>query len=79
VAPPTPDPTRDIVVHCFRLIDALSGDAVGERWSVWLGRGNEGSFDRESEALAAARALAEQSGREIWLERDGQIRRITDP
>jgi hypothetical protein len=50
----TPDERRDVVVHQFKAIDALTGDPVGERWSVWLGRDNEGSFDTEAEALAGA-------------------------
>jgi hypothetical protein len=67
VAAPTPNADRDIVVHRFTLVDALTGDAVGERWSVWLGRDNEGSFDSERDALAAAQRLAEDTGRDVWL------------
>jgi protein-disulfide isomerase-like protein with CxxC motif len=74
----TPDERRDVVVHQFKAIDALTGDPVGERWSVWLGRDNEGSFDTEGEALAAARAIAEEHGVPAWLARHNEaIVRIT--
>jgi hypothetical protein len=77
MAAPTPDHTCDVVVHRFTLVDALTGDPVGERWTVWLGRENEGSFDSEAEAFAVARRLAEDSGRDAWLERDRSFRRLT--
>jgi hypothetical protein len=68
----TPDEDRDVVVHAFTLIDALTGEALGDRWSVWLGRDSEGSFETESEALSAARAIADQCGRPAWLQKNGQ-------
>ena len=74
-----PDPNRDIVIHAFTLVDALSGDAVGERWSVWFGADDEGSFDREADARAAARRLAEESGRAIWMERNGLHTPVGEP
>jgi hypothetical protein len=69
VADLTPDESRDVIVHAFTLVDALAGDPVGERWSVWLGQENEGSFDSEDDALAAARAIAEEHGVAAWLRR----------
>ena len=72
----TPDHARDIVVHAFTLVDALTGDAVGERWSVWLGRETEGTFDSENEALAVAHALASDTGRPVWYQHDGRTVRI---
>ena len=32
----TPDENRDVVVHAYTLVDALTGDPIGKRWSVWL-------------------------------------------
>jgi hypothetical protein len=73
----TPDENRDVIVHAFTLVDALAGDPVGERWSVWLGRESEGSFDSEGDALAAARAIAEDHGVAAWLRRDnGTMERL---
>jgi hypothetical protein len=63
----TPDPSRDIVVYHFPAVDALSGDAIGDRWSIWIGRESYGAFDREGDALGEARALAEETGRPAWL------------
>ena len=68
----TPDQNRDVIIHAFTLIDALSGETLGERWSVWLGRDNEGSFESEGEALSAARAIADECGRPAWLRKSGQ-------
>ena len=67
-----PDEERDIIVHAFMLVDALSGDELGERWSVWCGRESAGAFESEAEALAAARAAGEESHRPVWLVRAGQ-------
>ena len=67
-----PDPDRDILVHVFDAIDALTGEHQGERWSVWCGRESVGSFDSEDEALAAARAEAATVDRPVWLMRPGQ-------
>lgn len=67
----TPDENRDVTVHAFTLVDALTGDTLGDRWSVWLGGASEGSFDTESDALAAARAIADEHGVPAWLVRDG--------
>ena len=64
-------------MHRFTLVDALTGEEVGERWSVWLGREAEGSFDAENEALATARRLVEQTGRDAWIgEQDGTWSRL---
>ena len=67
----TPDGDRDVVVHAFTLLDALTGERIGERWSVWIGRDCEGSFDTEAEALAAARAIADEHGVPAWLVCEG--------
>jgi hypothetical protein len=67
----TPDANRDVVVHAFTLVDALTGEAVGDRWSVWIGRDREGSFDNEGDALARARAIADERGVPAWLVRAG--------
>jgi len=66
-----PDPDRDILVHVFDAIDALTGEHQGERWSVWCGRESAGAFESEADAIAAARAAAEDSGRPVWLVRPG--------
>jgi hypothetical protein len=66
-----PDEDRDVIVHAFTLIDALTGEPLGDRWSVWLGRDNEGSFETEGEALSAARAIADECGRPAWLRKSG--------
>jgi hypothetical protein len=73
------DANRDVFVHAFTLVDALTGEAIGERWSVWIGPDNEGSFDSEGEALAAALAIAVERGVPAWLTRDdgGAIAPIT--
>ena len=66
------DTDRDIVVHRFEAVDALTGQAIGDRWTVWFGRESEGSFDTEDEALATARALADETGRPAWLQEHGR-------
>jgi hypothetical protein len=68
----TPDHDRDVVVHQFTAIDALTGQALGDRWSVWAGRESEGSFDGEAEAIAAARAVADERGAPLWLLQEGR-------
>jgi hypothetical protein len=73
-----PDHDRDVIVHLFAAVDALTGDAVGERWSVWCGRNSAGSFDSEDEALAAARAEAAGADRPIWLLRPGHPPALVD-
>ena len=67
-----PDPDRDVIVHAITLVDALTGAEVGCRWSVWIGREHEGSFDAEGDALVVAQALAVERGRPAWLFRDGR-------
>jgi hypothetical protein len=68
----TPDHDRDIVVHAFAAVDALTGAPIGERWSVWCGRESQGSFDSEAEALAAAHAAADGRDALIWLIQEGR-------
>ena len=63
----TPDPRRDVMVYQVAMVDALSGAPIGDRWTVWVGRESEGSFDREGEAIAAAITLAGDHGRPAWL------------
>ena len=63
----TPDPDRDVMVYRVAMVDALTGDALGDRWTVWAGRESEGSFDDESEAIACAAGLAADEGRPAWL------------
>jgi hypothetical protein len=67
----TPDPDRDVVVHHFTAIDALTGETVGDRWTVWVGRESEGAFDTESDAVIAACDLAASHGVPAWLQEDG--------
>ena len=67
----TPDDDRDVIVHAFTLIDALTGEPLGDRWSVWLGCNSEASFETEAEALSVARALADEYGRPAWLRKSG--------
>ena len=68
----TPDQDRDVVVHQFTAVDALTGATIGERWSVWCGRESEGSFDSENEALAAARSIADERDAPVWLIQHGR-------
>jgi hypothetical protein len=63
----TPDPARDVMVYEVAMIDALSGASIGDRWTVWVGRESEGSFDREGEAVALALQLADDHGVPAWL------------
>ena len=63
--------SRDVIVHRFTAVDALSDSALGDRWSVWLGDESHGSFDNEADALDAARALAADTGRSAWLNEEG--------
>jgi hypothetical protein len=65
------DQSRDVIVHRFAAVDALTGSAIGDRWSVWLGEESHGSFDNEGEALELARALAAETGRSAWLHEEG--------
>jgi hypothetical protein len=68
----SPDHERDVVVHQFTALDALTGEMVGDRWSVWAGRESQGSFENEAEALDAARMLGEECGAPVWLLRTGE-------
>jgi len=68
----TPDGDFDIIIHVFTSIDALTGEPLGERWSVWYGSESVGAFDSEVEALATAREAAKESGRPVWLVRSGR-------
>jgi hypothetical protein len=63
--------SRDVIVHRFAAVDALTASTLGDRWSVWLGAESHGSFDNEAEALDVARALAAETGRSAWLNDDG--------
>jgi len=67
----TPDDDRDIIIHVFTSLDALTGEPLGERWSVWCGRESAGAFESEAEAMATAREASEESGRPVWLVRSG--------
>ena len=67
----TPDPEHDVMVYQVSMIDALGGASIGDRWSVWVGRDNEGVFDNESEAVTIAVGLAIDNGRPAWLVKDG--------
>jgi hypothetical protein len=68
---PSPDHDRDVIVHRFMAVDALTGAEIGDRWSVWCGRDSEGAFDTEGEAFAAAFALAGDREVPIWLIQTG--------
>jgi hypothetical protein len=59
------------MVHQVAMVDALSGVSIGDRWTVWIGAGCEGSYDNEAEAIAAALALAVEHRRPAWRTRDG--------
>jgi hypothetical protein len=67
----TPDPERDVMVYAVSMIDALSGVSIGDRWTVWVGRESQGSFDSESEAIAIAIDLANEHGCTAWLIKEG--------
>ena len=69
----TPDPRRDVMVYQVAMVDALSGVAIGDRWTVWAGTESEGSFDGEAEAVALATQLGADLGRPVWLVKDGDI------
>ena len=63
----TPDPERDVMVYEVAMIDALSGVSIGDRWTVWVGRESDGSFDSESEAVTIAVQRANENGCTAWL------------
>ena len=67
-----PDPQHDVMVYQVAMVDALSGAAIGDRWTVWIGTESEGSYDGEGEAIESARALAAEHGRPAWLTREGR-------
>ena len=60
------------MVYAVEMLDALSSASVGDRWTVWLGRESEGSFESEGDAVAAAVQLANDHGRTAWLIKDGR-------
>ena len=73
-----PDPSRDVMVYQVSMIDALSGDAIGERWTVWLGAESAGSFENESEAVALALHLADEHGLPAWrVKENGDTSRLS--
>ena len=59
------------MVYQVAMVDALSGVLIGDRWTVWVGTESEGSYNSDSEAIAAALALAAEHGRPAWLTREG--------
>jgi hypothetical protein len=63
----TPDENHDVIVHYFKVVDALTGDVIGDRWTVWVGPESEGAFDNEGEAMATALALSAELSRPAWL------------
>jgi hypothetical protein len=63
----TPDPRADVMVYQVSMIDALGGETIGDRWTVWVGTESEGAFDNESEAVLAAVRLADDHRRPAWL------------
>lgn len=67
----TPDPGRDVMVYEVAMVDALSGVSIGDRWTVWVGTENEGSFASEAEAVTVAMQLAAEHGRDAWLVKGG--------
>jgi hypothetical protein len=67
----TADPQLDVMVYQVAMVDALSGVAIGDRWTVWVGTDSEGSFESEAEAVAVATRLADDHGRPAWLVKDG--------
>jgi hypothetical protein len=67
-----PDDERDIVIHAFTQVDALTGESLGDCWSVWCGRESAGAFESEADALAAARDAAADGDRLVWLVQAGQ-------
>jgi hypothetical protein len=67
----TPDPRRDVMVYRVAMVDALTGVAIGDRWTVWAGTESEGSFEAEADAVALAVALAAEHGRPAWLVAEG--------
>ncbi len=69
----TPDPARDVMVYQVAMVDALSGVALGDRWTVWRGAESEGAFEAETEAVGAALALAAEHGRPAWLVREAAL------
>jgi hypothetical protein len=60
------------MVYQVVMVDALSGVSIGDRWTVWVGTENEGSYDDEAEAIGAAVSLAAEHGRPAWLTREGR-------
>jgi hypothetical protein len=76
--PLIPDEDRDIIVHQFTAVDALTGAPLGERWTVWCGRDSEGAFDSEADALAAAYAAAHERNCPVWLVQHGRPPRLAD-
>jgi hypothetical protein len=67
----TPDPRRDVMVYRMAMVDALTGVAIGDRWTVWAGTESEGSFEAEGDAVALAVELAAEHGRPAWLVAEG--------
>ena len=67
----TPDPLHDVMVYQVAMVDALSGAAIGDRWTVWIGTESVGSYDSEGEAIESALALAAEHGGPAWLTREG--------
>jgi hypothetical protein len=67
----TPDPRRDVMVYRVAMVDALTGEAIGDRWTVWVGPENEGSFEDEADAVALAVSLAAAHGAPAWLVAEG--------
>ena len=66
----TPDPRRDVMVYRVAMVDALGGESIGDRWTVWVGTESEGSFLSEVEAVGLATELAADHGRPAWLVND---------
>ena len=73
MAPPSPpyDEDRDVIVTYTVGVDVETQRVSTDHWAVWVGGERRREFQSEGSAVDFARALAIESGRPAWLNRNG--------
>ena len=73
VPPSSPcDEDRDVIVTRVA-VDVDTQQVSTDHWAVWVGGERRREFHTEGSAVDFARALAIESGRPAWLNRNGVL------
>ena len=66
---PTPDELHDVIVQHVTSHDA-HGEAVSDRWLIFLGKVKRAEIEDQRRALVFARLLADLSQGRVWVRHD---------